>query len=516
MGNVLLRPVLRQHEIPFLGVSGAPPENHIPISDLLVAIDGARVVLRSRSLGCEVIPRLTSAHNYSLRSLGIYNFLCSLQEQGVTSVDWSWGPLDAAEFLPRVVSGKVVLAPARWRLARKRLSALTAQKGKMLYAAVQALRAELGLPRHIALVDGNNALPIDLDNILSVDAFTQMVSNRQEAILRELAPAPEELCVRGPEGRYVHELLIPFVRCDLPVVNSVVSVTPPSIAQRTFAPGSEWLTVKLYAGATVIDTVLAEAIAVIRRAQMSGAADGWFFIRYGDPDWHLRLRVHGHPLRLCAEVLPALHAVIQPLLADGRVWKVQVDTYDRELERYGGVEGTLICERIFQADSEAALAIVTKTSAGDDAGNRWRSALLGVDRLFEDFGFDLPARRDIAQHLRDTCFDELRGDIHLERSLGAKFRRERSALERLLAPGADSQTHRILAERSRALSVSISDLRASEVDLERVAASIIHMSTNRLLRSSGRAQELVIYNFLERLYQSRLASPRTRPADREA
>ena len=38
MGNVLYRPVLREYEIPYLGRFGAPPEQQLPLSDLLVGV----------------------------------------------------------------------------------------------------------------------------------------------------------------------------------------------------------------------------------------------------------------------------------------------------------------------------------------------------------------------------------------------------------------------------------------------------------------------------------------------
>ena len=115
IGNILSRPVLRRCEIPFLGRSGAPPEAQIPVTDLEVTVAGPRIVLRSRRLGREIVPRLTTAHNYARGSLGVYRFLCALQSQGVTAgVGWGWGPLEAASFLPRVSLGRVVLARARW------------------------------------------------------------------------------------------------------------------------------------------------------------------------------------------------------------------------------------------------------------------------------------------------------------------------------------------------------------------------------------------------------------------
>src|SRR5439155_251840 len=85
---------VRASDIPYLGRSGAPAGRQLPLADLLVSVQGERIVLRSRRLGREVIPRLTTAHNHSGRGLGVYRFLCALQSQQVTpGITWDWGPL---------------------------------------------------------------------------------------------------------------------------------------------------------------------------------------------------------------------------------------------------------------------------------------------------------------------------------------------------------------------------------------------------------------------------------------
>jgi thiopeptide-type bacteriocin biosynthesis protein len=531
VGNIAVRPILRAFEIPYLGQAGVPSDFQIPITDLLVSVVGEEVVLRSARLGKRVIPRLTNAHNF-LNGQGIYRFLPLLQMQGVAGwLFWDWGPLKDAPFLPRVVSGRLVLARARWRINQDELRTLGKTQGSTRWRAVQAWRRQRRLPRLVYLAENDHQLPIDLDNVLSVHTFVELVKGEKEATLIELYPGPEELVVQGPEGRFVHELVVPFVRTagigvgenrDQPLTQHSAKVRTPqqpggTRACRSFPPGSEWLYAKLYAGAATVDQILLQVVRPLTKLIMqTGAADRWFFIRYGDPDWHLRLRFHGEPGRLQTQVWPAFQSAVAPLLEDGRVWRVQLDTYEREVERYGGPEGVVLAERLFQADSEAVLALLATLPEDARSDTRWRLALGGVDLLLCDLGFDFAAKSAVMKRLRDAFAREFRVDANLKHQLGEKYRKERQRLEALLdsysdaahaAPSACSA----FGQRSERLAPVIDELKALEMagclsgPLTRLAPSYIHMHINRLLRSAQRCHEVVLYDFLDRLYESRLA-----------
>ena len=201
VGNLLLRPLLRRFEIPFLGRSGAPREQQIAIDDLTISVVGERVVLRSRRLGREVIPRLTAAHNFdNPRNLGLYRFLCALQQQARSSFAWSWGALDSSPFLPRVAMGRLVLSLAVWRLDKAELASLTEASRDERFARIRSLRETLELPRWVTVADFDNVLPVDLENALAVDNLAQLAKGRASLALTELFPLPDELCARGPGG----------------------------------------------------------------------------------------------------------------------------------------------------------------------------------------------------------------------------------------------------------------------------------------------------------------------------
>ena len=522
VGNILCRPVLRDWEIPYLGDSGAPASRQLPLPDLLISVHGDRIMLRSRRLGREVIPRLTTAHNYLRSGSSIYRFLCALQCQGVApSVTWDWGPLSSAPFLPRVVSGRVVLSRACWNLAEADLAAFREPRGSQLFAAVRRLQRRLGLPRYVALAEADNEMVADLDNVLSVEALAHQVRRQAQARLLELFPDPAQLCVSGPEGRFTHQLIVPLItepsssgQGRAPTGQQAAARCP-----RRFPPGSEWLYLKLYAGAATADLVLRRVAPVLTETLGSGAADRWFFIRYGDPDWHLRLRLHGDPGRLTAQVLPRLHQALAPLTGSGQLWRIQADTYEREVERYGGEHGIGLAEQVFHADSEAVLAIVGLLSGEAAAALRWQAALLGVDQLFGDLGLTMAEKREVARRARQGYGREFGAGKAFQRAVGQRFRRHRAALEVLLDPQREpppalAASRQVLRHRSAAIAPAAVRIRSLEqdgrlsADLPGLAMSFGHMHVNRLLRAAARAQELVIYEMLDRLYASQAARAR--------
>jgi lantibiotic biosynthesis protein len=299
--------------------------------------------------------------------------------------------------------------------------------------------------------------------------------------------------------------------------------------RRSFAPGSEWLYAKLYTGTATADRVLREVVAPLaRQALAGGLADSWFFIRYADPDWHLRVRFHGDPATLSGRLLPALHAAAAPQLDDGRLWKLQLDTYEREMERYGGPLGIGHVERLFQADSEAVLEILDMLEGDEGADVRWRLAFYGVDALLNDLHLEPAAKLEVLARMRQGFAQEFATSGEesvkaLQVQLDQRFRTERPKLDPLLDAAGDPESPlapalEVLARRSRAMAPILDELHRLEAGnlldgpLADMAVSLAHMHVNRFIRSSARAHELVLYDFLYQTHRSRAARARKRAA----
>ena len=62
-----------------------PQADRIRPDDLVLSVYGEELRLESRSLGCRVIPRLSTAYNYTRNQLAPFRLLCDLQHQGLLS-----------------------------------------------------------------------------------------------------------------------------------------------------------------------------------------------------------------------------------------------------------------------------------------------------------------------------------------------------------------------------------------------------------------------------------------------
>lgn len=208
-GNILSRPHLRSHEITYLTNSTLDDEHVIPVNDLMVSVSNNRVVLRSKKMKKEVVPRLTTAHNYS-KGTPLYRFLCEMQNQGcISSLSFNWCGLDQVfEHLPRLVYKNVILSPARWTLNTKDI------KIDKVHFSVEKLtewRKANGLPNLVVLVAGDNKLFVDFNSALSIKAFLSEMTHSQSVVLEEFIEC-ENVVTDEQGGSYQNEFIVPLIR----------------------------------------------------------------------------------------------------------------------------------------------------------------------------------------------------------------------------------------------------------------------------------------------------------------
>jgi thiopeptide-type bacteriocin biosynthesis protein len=517
VGNILLRPQLREYEIVYLGNGSVTASRQLPVTDLMVSVQHDNtIVLRSKRLNKRVIPRLSTAHNYRSGGLPIYKFLCDLQFQQLnTGLGWHWEHLSNEPFLPRVRYGKVILSKCTWVLQKKDYPELAAKEKKggvtnQHISLLRQIREQLQLPRYLVIAEGDNELLIDTDNEACLHILASTLIKRERVVLHEFLHTADQCWVEGPQGRYTNEVIIPLKSTVTKA--SRQTVTSPARTEhlpvRRFVIGSEWLYVKIYCGTSSAEKILKTIIRPLTHELVEeGVIDKWFFLRYSDPEYHIRIRFHhASDKDFWKTVLERLYAAMQNDLENGLAYKIQTDTYEREIERYGAATMEL-SEDIFYYDSEAVIDTIDLLEGEEGEQYRWLLAARGIDMLLQDAGYTLPAKADLLKRMQQSFFHEFGGDKALQNQLNDKHREHMRQLASFLDPKQDSENgiEEVTAIFTLRSMRTTNALQASGLPVHEQLSSYIHMFLNRMLLSNQRKHELVIYHCLNRYYDSQIA-----------
>lgn len=255
------------------------------------------------------------------------------------------------------------------------------------------------------------------------------------------------------------------------------------------------------------DVLVRDVAPLLGRIEKEHLAETWFFIRYHDPAAHLRLRWrqrNGSGAILGQVVLSWAH----DLQRSGRVERVVVDRYEREVARYGGAAAVDIAERIFAADSRFVLGLLELEARRAIVGNgqvftdRTELAAVTVCRLMTDLG--------VEGDRRASFYKTLSGG---ERAAGGVYRERKKQLRELIAGvRSDPELETLLAARSGVVAATAAELERLAPELthpiETIKQSYAHMHLNRII-GPARSHEQFIYGLLERTSRSLAESPLT-------
>ncbi|KRB59940.1 lantibiotic dehydratase family protein [Flavobacterium sp. Root186] len=213
-GNILRRPILRKHEIPYLSNPGVSQKDTISLNDLSISINNNKIVLYSKKHKKEVLPCLSNAHNFSRNSLPVYHFLCDLQGQRTKAINsFSWGNLNKLyDFFPRVMYKKIILSKAKWLIKKEEIINLSKIDKNILPETFLKWRLKRNISRYANWVNHDNTLLFDFEAPISLELFLKSVKNREEITLEEFL-FTENSAVKNNAGQYFcNEFILSFYK----------------------------------------------------------------------------------------------------------------------------------------------------------------------------------------------------------------------------------------------------------------------------------------------------------------
>jgi thiopeptide-type bacteriocin biosynthesis protein len=521
IGNILSRPSTRAYDIPYLTKSSVGTQNQIQVQDLTIKIKNNTIILFDTKLKKEIIPRLSNAHNYMKTSLPVYYFLCDIQSQYFTNtyLGFSWGKLFYQfDFLPRIEFENTVLSAAKWVLKQKDLepfkdesSSITDKKNAFI-----KLKKRIQLDEQFLFIDGGEELLIDSENLTSFECFINMIKAKYEIVLEEYIFNNEDALITNTNKKaYTNEciaLLLNEQKTHPPIAtNSPKKNTKKSFTVTKTEDG--WLYYKIYCGSKTCDDILTTKInEIVSQLLIKKSIDSWFFIRYNDPDSHLRFRVHLTEINKMDEIQHVIDTLFLPLINQYVISEIQTEKYEREFERYGANSIKLV-EQLFYNDSNFVMNILISLKEYYDDSYRWQIAIKSVDDLLNDFNYNLENKYSLISQLCSSFFKEHGASKDLKIRLDIKYRSLKRKIESIFNWEENTDLFIIndLLKQKSSLSKSIinellliNSNKKLEMPIDELIASILHMNLNRLFMGRNRTNEFVVYDLLSKYYKSQL------------
>ena len=519
IGNILMRPAMRKYEIPYLCGTTLDKEFQIPVSDMLVGIGANKVVIRSKRLNKEIIPRITTAHNFSMTTLPVYQFLCDLQFQQIRFIGWQWGVLDNRPFLPRVSYDKYILSKAKWMLTKDEMKNLDQKNDKTFIQQFTGLRKKKNLPEYVLLSQGDNELMLHLKNIFCLKLLLAEVNKSEAVILTESLDTPGSCWIKSPDGHHAGEFIFTFSRKKTEPVNNPVTLAEPEkekSIERFFPVGSEWLYAKIYCGTKTAEKILVDVVKPFTEELLSKKIiDKYFFLRYHDAGNHIRIRFHkAGRADFCKKIVNQLQKLLQPYMSSQLAYNVQFETYQREVERYG-FDTMHLSEEIFFHQSIAVLNFISMLDGDDGEQYRWQVALKAIDLFLDGFHYTIEQKRDLIKMLDKSFAGEFNIKTAEQKKISERFSTHKQMVQLVMSHAWKENQDLKLAIpvfqiNNDSYIKCIEDImdspsvRHDMQQLNRLMPGYLHMFINRIFVSNQRKTELVIYDYLFRYYESKM------------
>ncbi|WP_286249403.1 lantibiotic dehydratase [Streptomyces graminofaciens] len=327
-----------------LSVGEYNPDATLDVDHLGVVADARRLYLVSLSTGQVIEPMVMNAVELTNATHPLARFVSELhRSHTATLIPFAWGAAARLPFLPEVRVGRTILSPASWRLRAADLV-----DGGNWASALSDWRARRSVPRTVYVGNDDQRLRLDLDVLAQQQLLRTELDRRPTVTLRE-AP-PEDAF--GWLGR-AHEVTVPFVS-DQPPAPAAVRRTAVVVGRDSCRlPGaSPWAYLKLYGNAARVPELLTAHVPLLL-----GEVEPleWWFIRYADPDSHVRLRLRLPSPDAFGNTAQRVAIWAAELRAEGLLQRVRWDTDEPETGRYGSGAALEAAERFFAADSDAAL-----------------------------------------------------------------------------------------------------------------------------------------------------------------
>lgn len=487
--NINRRKKIYPYQLSFLNYDLS--DQPLVLSDLYLTIRNGALHLVSRKLNKRLIPRISSAYNYSRSDLSVYRLLCDLQNEGISrnfNVNLSYYFPDM-NFYPRVVFRNIIVSPAQWKLSYEEFLAHT--NSVVNNEVFRFYLESIGLERYIITRTDDRTLCFDLEKQQDLVQLL-FIFKKFKTFYIEEAFIAKDACVVDTEGRgYNSHLLLPMIHRKEIYSSANYDFEPTSEllleTERIFLPGSEWVFFEIYVHPGRLDLLLLDNIFRLITGN-SEKISNWFFVRFDKQGQHLRLRIRVHNDDDIYHIIIAASQNLRELIVDKIISDFKIATYERELERYGAdlIEAT---EMHFSKDSDYVIRLIKD---GHGTLDRYTHCLDLLLRIRDLGPIPHPEFDETVEKVGNSFQQEFSISGATFKDLNTKFNLLKKHIPQVFSMTTKHYFDLFGSSLIHCLSVCPVKRRTTYM------RDLFHMHVNRLFNDNQRSHEMIIYYFLQK------------------
>lgn len=282
-------------------------------------------------------------------------------------------------YIPRIIMSGIVLQPKTWIFDETILptGSLNEFKEKLL-----SIRKVYNIENNVYLSEADNRLLIDLDDDNYIQIIYNTFKRKKKIIFHEIGNEGVSTIEIGRDiigNEYIVELSSSFylVSPSIELFNAHYVNRNKALIEnnREYSLGNEgWIYFKLYGDNSRRKEIITQYIDLLNRKINP---EKFFFIRYADPDEHLRIRLKFENKSIAIQQIRYIMEWFTEIKEIGLAKNIVFDTYYRESNRYGGDRLIDDIEDFFYSDSMFVISLLNQFNL-DSSDNLEKCYLVGM------------------------------------------------------------------------------------------------------------------------------------------
>lgn len=390
----------------------------INIEDVYVGIDESnKFYFKSKKLNKKII--FTSNHMLNVLSGdNTYRFMREVsQESNIDIFSSVYGTeINNLNFIPRIRYKNIIISPAMW-IVHKRSIKTNKFEEKERIIDINRFLKENNVPRYVYIGENDNRIVIDIKNEAHLHELLKIIDKVDECTyIKELDFSIDNVWFEDGKGdKYISEFILPlvlnkdFIKTTAKkeeVIETKSNISKNKNLINTYSSNrvnglfEDWIYFKFYGVESRIEEFLGyDLIELITNLKNENIIDKFFYIRYSDPQNHVRFRVKLSEIDRREDLIKIMNDFIKREFNKGIISNVNVDTYFKEIERYGGIDVFDLVEDVFCADSLVVMNLMNLKSEKQCELDDITVACINIVHIMQSFGITFEDQNKLFQSI---------------------------------------------------------------------------------------------------------------------